>query len=39
MQGDVQGLQTADERTEGAHLPQEAEMEVPPLQSHSDAGE
>jgi hypothetical protein len=34
---DLQELQSSDERTEGAYLPQEAEMEVPKVRTGQDA--
>jgi hypothetical protein len=35
--GDLQIVQSADEGTEGAHLPQEKKVEVPQLWSRQDA--
>jgi len=34
---DLRHLQTSDERTQGAHLPQEKEMEVPQVRPDQDA--
>ena len=35
---DLQGMQSSDEGTEGAHLPQETKVAVPQVQSGQDAG-
>jgi hypothetical protein len=35
---DLQSMQSSDEGTEGAHLPQETKVAVPQVQSGQDAG-